>query len=72
MKQQSRLDYDHPCLACGEPWEIIEQTIDVAEPGVPELWTPVRSSCSARCVETGRSSIETFNAALEARRQKGW
>jgi len=72
VKQRTKLDHDHPCLACGAPWAIIEQTIQVEEPGVPDMWTKVRSDCSAQCVQTGRSTVEAFNAALEARRQRGW
>jgi hypothetical protein len=72
MKQRTKLDRDHPCLACGAPWAIIEQTIEVAEPGLPDTWVPVSSDCSARCVQTGRSTVEAFNAGLNARRERGW
>jgi len=46
--------------------------IEVAEPGVPDMWTKVGSDCSARCVQTGRSTLEAFNVALGARRERGW
>ena len=72
MKQRTRMDDDHPCLACGAPWAVTEMAIEVAEPGIPDTWAPVSGNCSARCVETGQSTVEEFNAALDARRQRGW
>jgi hypothetical protein len=72
MKQRTRRDRDHPCLACGASWAITEQMIEVAEPGVLDTWRPVSGDCSASCVRTGRSTVEAFNAALDARRERGW
>jgi hypothetical protein len=73
MRQRTRLDHDHPCLACGAPWAITEQTIEVAEQqGGSNDWRQVSGDCSARCVQTGRSTVEAANAALEARRARGW
>jgi hypothetical protein len=72
MGQRSRRDSDHPCLACGASWEIVEEAVEVAEPGVPITWVPVGGNCSARCVENGRSSVDQFNAALNERRSRGW
>jgi hypothetical protein len=59
-------------LACGASWAITEQAVEVAQPGVPDTWTKVVSDCSARCVQTGRSTVEAYNAALDARREVGW
>jgi hypothetical protein len=72
MRQRSRRDPDHPCLACFASWEIVEEAVEVAEPGVPITWVPVGGNCSARCAETGRSTVDQFNAALDRRRALDW
>ncbi len=72
MQQRTRLDHDRPCLACGAPWAWVEQTVEAAETDSPLEWVRVRGDCSARCLQTGKVTLEQANAALEERRLRGW
>lgn len=69
MAQRTRLDEQHPCLACGAPWRITEQGIEVAEIAGPVKWAPIRGECSrgARAHD-----LDEYNEALGERQKRGW
>jgi hypothetical protein len=73
MSTRTELDHERPCLACGEPWDwVLTPTPPEAELPNQETWQVISGNCSARCVETGRVSVEEFNAALAERHRRGW
>lgn len=67
---RTREDHDHPCLACGGPWLIVENGIEAG--GQVVRWVAVRSNCARDCLRLGEVSVDRFNEALQERRQLGW
>jgi hypothetical protein len=70
MSVRSRLDYEHPCLACGGPWEIIDTEISVQ--GQHIRWAPHSSMCARDCLRRGDVNVDEFNTALAERHSRGW
>lgn len=68
-QQRSRLDHDHPCLACGRPWRTTEQAVRGTDRAQPVAWFDVRSDCGGECY---RWDLEAYSAAREERRRRDW